>query len=307
MSKARLFGDGDSSPLWAVSCHGSSDEVGIPVPEGSIAIAAVSQGNVGWRITGEERSQMSGPATAVILNDGKDAQLYPREDSEILVVGFHRQVFTSLVEQFREELATELKSFLLQSEKRNLSVFLPINAPVSLYTRIVPEFLEPPSEGAARSFWYEGQIRLLVSLVCFRQPGQSGSEEDEKVMRDAVQRVNKTKKILGDQLERNLGLAELSAHVGCSGTHLCRTFSKLTGLTISQYLRRCRILRATELLSNLDLTIGEVARRVGYRSMSHFTKAFVLEKGYLPSEGRRIWQGYFRSLVPANFRIAQLS
>lgn len=287
MNHQRLFGDKESSPLWAVTGVGSSHTEGIRIPSESVAIVVVSEGSADWSNGEKVGESLTSPTTGVAVTAGGELSLTPSEDSKTLVVGFSRAVFSGLVDQFREELSPELYRALMQKGSGSRSQYIPVVAPISLFARIVPEFLEPIPEGAARSFWYEGQIRLLVSLVCFRQPGRAAFEEDEQAMRDAMQRVNKTKQILGDQLERSPGLPELAGHVGCSATHLCRTFSRLTGMTISQYLRRRRIMKATELLGTLDTTVGDVARKVGYRSISHFTKAFVLEKGYLPSEVRR--------------------
>jgi len=55
-------------------------------------------------------------------------------------------------------------------------------------------------------------------------------------------------------------------------------------MTLSQYLRKRRIERAADLIVTGRCNVSEAAIEVGYRSMSHFSKAFQKEKGCLPSK-----------------------
>lgn len=56
--------------------------------------------------------------------------------------------------------------------------------------------------------------------------------------------------------------------------HFIRLFKQSTGMTPYQYLTQCRLERAQHLLANTDLTIAEIAERVGFATHSHFTKVF---------------------------------
>ena len=60
------------------------------------------------------------------------------------------------------------------------------------------------------------------------------------------------------------------------------------GLPINTYLRRCRVQHAEQLLFTTDLSILEIARRVGYDSPSRFAAMFKREKGITPRECRRV-------------------
>lgn len=57
-------------------------------------------------------------------------------------------------------------------------------------------------------------------------------------------------------------------------------------MSFRSYLRRTRLRHALELLAATDISIGEVAVRVGYREASQFTKAFKRTYGVTPSEAR---------------------
>ena len=69
-------------------------------------------------------------------------------------------------------------------------------------------------------------------------------------------------------------LEELGRRVACSHFYLSRTFTRETGLTLSQWLRRARLERAAELLRTRKCNVTEAALEVGYSSLSHFSQAF---------------------------------
>src|SRR4030095_14759507 len=70
--------------------------------------------------------------------------------------------------------------------------------------------------------------------------------------------------------------------VGSSHFYLSRTFTRETGLTLSQWLRRARLERAAELLRLRKCNVTEAALEVGYSSLSHFSQAFHEMHGCCP-------------------------
>ncbi|HSE26457.1 MAG TPA: helix-turn-helix transcriptional regulator, partial [Pyrinomonadaceae bacterium] len=66
-----------------------------------------------------------------------------------------------------------------------------------------------------------------------------------------------------------------------------RLFKKITGSTPHNYLAGIRSTRAQQLLADSNLSITEIAARVGYLSASHFTKAFRQATGTTPREFRK--------------------
>lgn len=70
------------------------------------------------------------------------------------------------------------------------------------------------------------------------------------------------------------GSGKLAAAVGCSPQHLRRLFRKVTGRTLHDYIRSCRVRRAAELLRESRAGILDIAAAVGYASTSAFYTAF---------------------------------
>jgi AraC family transcriptional regulator len=75
-------------------------------------------------------------------------------------------------------------------------------------------------------------------------------------------------------LEHKLSLSELAAVVQISPAHFTRLFKGATGQTPHQYVIRCRMERAKQLLTETTLPLHDIGARVGYADQSHFTALF---------------------------------
>ena len=83
-------------------------------------------------------------------------------------------------------------------------------------------------------------------------------------------------------LDRDLSLKELAAIVQMSAHYFSQLFKQSTGITPHQYVIRCRIERAKELLMQGKLTIADVAKVVGFVDQSHFHRHFKRLIGITP-------------------------
>lgn len=61
-------------------------------------------------------------------------------------------------------------------------------------------------------------------------------------------------------------------------------FRKLFDTTVVGYLNQMRMEQAETLLRTGELSVAEVANKVGYSHLSHFTAAFKRQFGITPSE-----------------------
>ncbi len=101
--------------------------------------------------------------------------------------------------------------------------------------------------------------------------------------RVARERVERAKAEMLRQLDEVPSLEALALVAGCSPHYLSRTFTQIEGVPLSLWLRRVRMDRAADLLSTGRCNVSEAALEVGYRSLSHFSRAFAEEKGVAPS------------------------
>ena len=98
------------------------------------------------------------------------------------------------------------------------------------------------------------------------------------------------KDIIQDQIDTNLSLSlkEISEGLQIHPSYVSREFSKyFSNLSFGEYIRKLRIEKAIDLLSNPDHTLSEIAYLTGFSDQSHFTRIFKAQMGKNPSDFRR--------------------
>ncbi len=99
-------------------------------------------------------------------------------------------------------------------------------------------------------------------------------------------RIRRAVELMHANLAENLSLEDIAAAAHLSPFHFARLFKKLTSASPHAYLATLRTTHAQRLLAQTDLSVSEVAARVGYASPSHFTRAFRQSTGLAPREFR---------------------
>jgi transcriptional regulator GlxA family with amidase domain len=87
-------------------------------------------------------------------------------------------------------------------------------------------------------------------------------------------RLARALKALLDQPARPLTLASLARIAGMSRSGFSERFTQAFGRSPMELRREMRLHRAAQLLRTTSLPIKDVARRVGFGSRSHFSRAF---------------------------------
>ena len=73
-----------------------------------------------------------------------------------------------------------------------------------------------------------------------------------------------------------------------SPNSVSKLFSRKAGMGVLQYIHKIRIENACNLILSTELTLSEVAQRVGYTSSLTFTRAFKARYHMSPSEWRKL-------------------
>jgi AraC-like DNA-binding protein len=82
----------------------------------------------------------------------------------------------------------------------------------------------------------------------------------------------------------NLSLASVGEKFSMSYSNFSHFFKKNVGVTFIQYLEQLRIEECKKLLMNSNLTVEELAQKVGYNSANSLTRAFKKATGYSPNK-----------------------
>lgn len=98
--------------------------------------------------------------------------------------------------------------------------------------------------------------------------------------------VQKAIEYIRGHLHAPIPLAELAAHVGLNDKYLSRLFLKETGIKLSAFIQRERVLEAQNLLEYSDYSLLEISNFLAFSSQSYFTKIFIKHCGMTPQQFR---------------------
>ena len=96
------------------------------------------------------------------------------------------------------------------------------------------------------------------------------------------------KDMIQDHIDTSLSLKELSKDLDINPSYLSREFSKhFDNLSFGDYIRKQRIAKAIELMSNPSYSLTDISYLTGFSDQSHFIRIFKKATGKSPSEYRK--------------------
>lgn len=103
---------------------------------------------------------------------------------------------------------------------------------------------------------------------------------------DSLSSMNKALAYIEENLTEDIDFDKLCKIAYCSEYHFKRMFSFLSGISLSEYIRRRRLTLAAFDLKDKNVRIIDIAVKYGYSSADSFTRAFHSMHGILPSYAR---------------------
>ena len=101
-------------------------------------------------------------------------------------------------------------------------------------------------------------------------------------------KINDICTYLDQHSERSVDFGRLAKKLYMDQASLCRFFKRASGRTMTEYLTEVRVSNATRLLLNTELSILEIAFRVGFGNYSNFCRQFMRIKGRTPRDLRKL-------------------
>jgi AraC family transcriptional regulator len=124
-------------------------------------------------------------------------------------------------------------------------------------------------------------VQLLRQVLAPRRPARG---RDGALPRGTLRTVVA---YIEDHLDAGLTLEQLAAAAHRSPYHFARQFKAPTGMPPHQYVIARRVARAQQLLHpDRDLSLAEIAARVGFPDQSHFAQHFKRLVGVTPRQFR---------------------
>lgn len=90
-----------------------------------------------------------------------------------------------------------------------------------------------------------------------------------------------------DNFNEDISLKGIAEIVHLNASYLSSLFKEELNMTFSEYLTRRRIQEAKRLLMQTDLTINEIAEKVGYQTAKYFIKIFKQYENTTPNSYRK--------------------
>ncbi len=138
---------------------------------------------------------------------------------------------------------------------------------------------EPGYELAIRGHLFSLMTRLYRA---HRQPlpAAPGRKRQDQRLKEVLQRI-------GEQYPQPLSPQSLADSCGLTLSYFCRLFRQGTGMTAAAYITAYRLSKAEELLTSTDLSVTDIAARVGFSDMAYFSRRFKRQYGLSPLQFRQ--------------------
>lgn len=98
--------------------------------------------------------------------------------------------------------------------------------------------------------------------------------------------VKKSLQYIEANYSRDISISDVASYIGLNRNYFCAVIKERLGISLQDYLIRFRVEKACELLKNRSLSVGDIARSVGYNDPLGFSKIFKKIKGCSPRSYR---------------------
>lgn len=131
---------------------------------------------------------------------------------------------------------------------------------------------------------YTKLLSLLVLVCRNREAVVPVSEGNSSMQAEYSRLLLPVCDYINNHFNENITLDQVADLAGFSKYHFSRVFRRYADVSFYQYLNNKRIMQATKLLMETNLTIMEVAYQCGFSSISSFIRMFKIHKSCTPSE-----------------------
>ena len=279
---------GDSRPLYC-----GID--GLPGKNGGIKLVndSVLDASFIYPTNGDRLLQL-----ALDILDGKPYQKETRMMSAIVTHDNARVLLMKTEETMRQEenldrLHQMADSYLKELDTQRMITWMAFGGIILLIAVIVLLYLYRLGKVTLRR---ERMVNSLWELKKEELPTlDSPASGDDTILEAQTDKGNaatsifftRFKDVVESKLEESeLGVEELASEMNLSRVQLYRKVKAITGASPVELLRTARLKRGYQMLMTTDMSISEVAYKVGFTAPSYFTKCFKDEYGILPGDVR---------------------
>jgi two-component system, response regulator YesN len=126
------------------------------------------------------------------------------------------------------------------------------------------------------------EIEEILCRVVTHMSAELGQHRQTKEYQLVQAMIN----YMENNLQMNIGLQDIAAHVNMGVSSVSTIFKEETGTTVYDYLTNLRIDKACELLRDSSMKIADIALLVGYQNENSFIRVFRKNKSITPGKFR---------------------
>ena len=146
----------------------------------------------------------------------------------------------------------------------------------------VREMMRYETAGRGHELMLQGELYHFLGWIA-----RSSQESAPRSRETGREYVELAMEYIRNHFQEDLSVAKLARYVGLNRSYLTTVFQSVLQMSPQQFLMRFRMTRASQLLRERTLSVGEVARSCGYPDPLTFSKAFKRTMGVTPSQYRR--------------------
>ncbi len=168
---------------------------------------------------------------------------------------------------------------------RRLSI-LPERAPVTLASRLIDAALRIWDEDQAQA---KSQIKIAAAMLHGDIDEHPAQETPAGCVGHGLApwQIRKVQAFIDASLDSKIRLQDCASHARLSISHFSRAFKATFGTTVLDYIHRCRVERAQQLMLTSERPMSQIALSCGFADQAHYCRVFRAVVGLSPNAWRR--------------------
>jgi len=215
----------------------------------------------------------------VYANQMRGKMQWESSGNEICEINFDPKLF----KRFLPEESVLFEQFQQAIDKGNSGKLNPDNSHIShqMY-QLIQEIMQCNRKGTFKKMFLEAKVIELL-LLQFEQLGEA-KPNNTSLKKSDIDKIYAVREYIIRNLDTTCSLINLALHVGTNEFTLKKGFKELFGTTVFGFWNDAKMEQAKVMLTEQQMSVGEVSCHTGYKNQRHFSAAFKRKYGILPSQ-----------------------
>ena len=226
------------------------------------------------------------------LSEGKLSVFFrPEMEGTMTLVAGRKIVFITIMvsDLLLSQLLESSQSYAAIQEIRNDDLMIEQmkpHYPIAEVRTIFGQILSCPFTSVGKTIFFQGKAAELIAHIWEQVAAYSQKEERISLYPYESTALERAKELLENNLADSLSVPAIANAVGLNVQKFKTGFKQCYRLTPHQYLIRCRMIQAHELMHAHGYSVTEAAAAVGYTNVSYFGRVFRAYYGQTPKHFR---------------------